>query len=66
MASLSASVRYRKYLERLASAFEFYEDAVARGLIRSYGICTIDSMITEQSIGIKAPIKRNIVDQKTG
>ena len=50
MASLSATVRYRKYLERLAKAFEFYEDAVSRGLIRSYGISSVESMITEQSV----------------
>ena len=56
MAELSVSVRYRKYLDRLARAFEFYEDAAARGLIRSYGISSTDSLITDKYLGLKTPI----------
>ena len=65
-AAQSATVRHEKYLYRLAHAFQFYEEAVADGRIRSYGISCHDSLLTDKAQGLKVPEPEGRPDPKTG
>ena len=62
----STSARHQRYLYRLARAFQFYEQAVQDGRIRSYGISCHDSLITAQEAGLRVKDADGVVDEATG